>query len=66
MRAIDNAPFYIPMYGMILAALASAITGLIAAYLSLKAGERWRHSITTYAVLNALIVFWFAFVFFTT
>ncbi len=66
MREVDSAPFTISMYGMILSALVSEITGLVAAYYSLKAGERWRHSILTYAALNASIILWFVFVFFTT
>src|SRR3989344_388928 len=61
-KALDNAAFGIPYYGMILAAFISAITGLIAAYHALKTHERWWHVITIYTAANILIVFGSAFV----
>jgi len=60
MMAVDNAAFFIPYYGMILTALVSAVTGLIAACQVLKAHDKWWHLITIYAAINALLVFIFA------
>lgn len=56
----------IPYYGMILAALASAITGLIAVYQAIKSHASWWHVITIYGALNALLVFGTAFAMLTT
>lgn len=56
-----GAIWKIAFYGMILAALASAITGLIAVYQSLISYARWWHVITVYGALNALLVFGTAF-----
>ncbi len=55
----------ISYYAMILTALVSAITGIIASYQSLKSGDNWWHVITIYAVANILIVLGSASVFFT-
>lgn len=65
MMAIDNAAFLIPYYGMILAALTSAITGLVATYQAIKSHHKWWHAITIYGVVNALLVFSVAFGIFT-
>jgi len=65
MLAIDNATFFIPYYGMIIAALISAVTGLVATYQALKSHAKWWHLIMIYGVLNALVVFSVAFGIFT-
>ncbi len=56
-RAAEEAVFWIPYLGMILTALTSAVTGLIAAYEALKTHVKWWHAITIYAAINALLVF---------
>ncbi|MFA6585527.1 MAG: hypothetical protein WCS97_03765 [Candidatus Paceibacterota bacterium] len=57
MMAIDNAAVSIPFYGMIIAALISAITGLIATSQVLKTHDKWWHVVTIYGVINAMLVF---------
>ena len=64
--ALKIAVSDISYYGMILTALVSAITGLVAAYHALKSGDNWWHVITIYAAANILIVLGSIFVFFTT
>lgn len=57
MEAIDHAVFFIPLWGMIIAALISAITGLIATFQVLKTHDKWWHVVTIYGLINALLVF---------
>ena len=57
MKAADAAIFAIPYYGMILAALIAAITGLIAVYYAVSTRTKWWHAITVYGAVNALLVF---------
>ncbi|OGY34227.1 MAG: hypothetical protein A3D99_04210 [Candidatus Andersenbacteria bacterium RIFCSPHIGHO2_12_FULL_45_11] len=57
-----GAIWYGMYYGMILAALVSAITGLVATYQAIKSNAKWWHVITVYGVLNAILIFSVAFI----
>ncbi len=59
--AAENAVFLIPYWGMILAALISAITGLVAAYKVIRTKEKWWYVITIFGTVNAVLVFGMAF-----